>query len=102
MAKLGFADRKTAPPQNITELVGLLAVVMSAALNNEVDLENAKVALNSATRMIDAIQADTRMKAVSVAIGRTVSAGSGWSLIEMEKDANKEGPEIPEIEKKAA
>lgn len=89
MAKLGFADRKTAAPQNIQELVGLLATVMSAALNNEVDLENAKVALNSATRMIDAIQADTRMKAVAVGIGRQVTAGSGWALIEMEKDATK-------------
>ena len=89
MPKLGFQERKTTAPQNLPELVNLLGEMMSAALNNEVDLDNARVALNAATRMIDAIQADTRMKALAIATQRTIgtSSGGNWPLLEIEKDA---------------
>jgi hypothetical protein len=49
-AKLGFADRKTTAPTDIPSLLKLLAEVMSASINNEIDLDNARTALNAATR----------------------------------------------------
>jgi len=86
MAKLGFQDRKTKAPENLSELVGLLGEIMSASLNNEVDLDNARIALNAATRMVDAIQADTRMKALAIATQRTIGTAHGaWPTLEVEK-----------------
>jgi hypothetical protein len=58
---------------------------MSAAINNEVELDNARLALNASTRIIEALQADTRMKAVAAASGRQLSQG-GWAMIEDKRD----------------
>lgn len=58
---------------------------MAAAINNEVNLENAKVAINSATRIVDVWQADTRMKAIAIAAGRQLTHTGGWQTIEIEK-----------------
>lgn len=68
----------------------MLSVLMSAAINNEVDLDNARVALQASTRIIDAIQADTRMKAVAAATGRQLSNGNGWTMIEDERAVSGE------------
>lgn len=84
MAKLGFMDRKTVAPTSPQELMALLSEVMSAALNNEVDLENAKVALNASTRIVEVWQADTRMKALAIASGRQITKVDGWQTIETE------------------
>lgn len=95
MPKLGFGERKTVAPKDLPGLVALLAELMSAAINNEVDLENARVALNAATRMVDAIQADTRMKAIAMAANRTVSAAANeWPSITMERPT--EAPTLPQ------
>jgi hypothetical protein len=83
--KFGFGDRKTVAPKSPQELMSLLSDVMSAALNNEVDLDNARVALNAATRIVEVWQADTRMKALAIAANRSVIEVSGWQTIETEK-----------------
>lgn len=93
MPHLGFGERKTTAPKSLPELVGLLGQIMSATINNEVDLENVRVALNAATRMIDAVQADTRMKAVAIAAQRTISNADGWAMIDAEPKAIGASPD---------
>ena len=80
--KLGFGDRKTAAPATPQELIGFLSEIMSAAINNEVDLENARIALNASTRIVEVWQADTRMKALAIASGRLIDKSNGWSLVD--------------------
>lgn len=89
--KLGFGDRKTTAPKGPEDVIELLGQIMSAALNNEVDLDNANVALNAATRIHDLMQADTRMKALAIATQRTISpskATGGWPLLLNENTAD--------------
>ena len=82
--KLGFGDRKTSAPQSPQELMQLLSEVMSAALNNEIDIENAKLALNAATRIVEVWQADTRMKALALATNKEVIKVNGWQTVDTE------------------
>lgn len=89
--KLGFSDRKTTPPQNMQELVLFLSTLLSATVNNEVDTETARTASNIADRMIQAVQADTRMKAIAISTNRTLSQGNGFAMIELEKVAQQQG-----------
>lgn len=70
------------------EMIGLLAQIMSHALNNTLEIENAKVALNAATRIIEAQQADTRMKALAIATGRLIEKSSGWGLVSLDKPSD--------------
>jgi hypothetical protein len=80
--KLGYGDRRVVAPENATELINFLGQIMASAINNEVDIDNAKLALNAATRIVDVWQADTRMKALAIASGRLVDRSSGWGLID--------------------
>lgn len=80
--KLGFGDNKVTAPESTEEMIGLLARIMASAVNNSIDLDNARVALNAATRIIDAQQADTRMKALALAANRTINEKKGWALID--------------------
>ena len=80
--KLGFGDKKTIAPQSPQELMQLLSTVMSAALNNEVDLDNAKLALNAATRIVEVWQADTRMKALAITANRNIIKVDGWETVD--------------------
>ena len=82
--KLGFGDNKVSAPESTEDMIGLLARIMAAAVNNSVDLDNARVALNAATRIIDAQQADTRMKALAISANRQLSKNKGWELIDAE------------------
>lgn len=82
--KLGFGERKVTAPGNPQELIGLLSQLMASAVNNEVDLDNARVALNAATRIVDVWQADTRMKALAISYGKTIVNADGWQTIETE------------------
>jgi len=85
MAKLGFADKKVlSAPKNAQELMALLSTLMVAAINNEVELDNAKVALNAATRIVEVWQADTRMKALALATGKSIGKGGSWDSIDMQ------------------
>jgi hypothetical protein len=80
--KLGFGDRKTEAPTTPQELINFLSQIMSSAINNDVDLENARIALNASTRIVEVWQADTRMKALAIASGRLIDKSKGWSLID--------------------
>lgn len=91
--KLGFGDRKTTAPTTPQELIGFLSSIMSAAINNEVDLENARIALNASTRIVEVWQADTRMKALAIASGRMIDKANGWSLVD-------ESPALIEVQPK--
>lgn len=79
-------ERKVSAPQNPEQLIGLLAEIMAASVNNEVDIDNAKLELNAATRIVEVWQADTRMKAIAISAQRTIGKSAGFGLIEMEKD----------------
>ena len=85
--KLGFSDRKTSAPQNMPEMVLFLSTLLSATINNEVDLDTAKTASNIADRMIQALQADTRMKMAAIATSRALTSVGGFQMLEMEKEA---------------
>lgn len=86
MNKLGFGDNKTVAPTDPAGHIAFLAKLMSAAINNEVDLDAARVALTASTRIIEVIQADTRMKAVAIAT-RSQLSGEGWKLIDENRPA---------------
>ena len=88
---LGFGDNKVVAPRSMEEMIALLAQIMAHAVNNTVELENAKLALNAATRIIEATQADTRMKALAIAANRQIDSQVGkWSLLTTdEKEINK-------------
>lgn len=81
---LGFGDNKVTAPKNAEEVIALCAQIMAHALNNTVELENARVALNAVTRMVEMQQADTRMKALAITAGRTIDKAAGWPLISNE------------------
>ena len=85
MARLGYHDNKVTAPKNAQQLIEMLSVIMASAINNEVDLENAKVAINAATRIVDVWQADTRMKAIAIASNKQIANTSGWSTIHVEE-----------------
>lgn len=86
--KLGFGDNKVSTPTSNEEVVQLLAKIMASAINNTVELENAKVALNAATRIVEVQQADTRMKALAIASGRVIEKQNGWALVALENKVN--------------
>ena len=94
--KLGFSDRKTEAPKDMPELIGFLSTLLSATVNSEVDLETAKTASNIADRIIQAVQADTRMKVAAITMQRNISPGSktnGYNLIDTEpKQIGKQPP----------
>lgn len=87
--KLGFGDNKVQTPESTEDVINLLAQIMAHAINNTIELENAKIALNAATRIIETQQADTRMKALAIQTGRAISKVGGWALVNAEpKDIN--------------
>lgn len=81
MLKLGFGERRVEAPQNAEQLMGLLSSIIAAAVNNEVDLENAKVALNATTRLVEVWQADTRMKSVALKFNKTLENAKVWQML---------------------
>jgi hypothetical protein len=96
MNKLGFGNNKVAVPESTEDVIGLLAQIMASAINNSVDIDNAKLALNAATRIIEAQQADTRMKALAIASNRMIAKTKGWALVDA---SPKDITEVKEEEK---
>ena len=80
--KLGYDKRRVQAPTNPQELCKLLATMMAAAINHEVEHDDVKLALNAATRIVEVMQADTRMKAIAHATKGVVSESKGWAGIE--------------------
>lgn len=82
--KLGFAENKTKPPKDMAELLNFLSNLLSATVNHEVDIEVAKTASNITDRIIQAIQADTRMKALAIASAHKLSDTGGFATISLD------------------
>lgn len=93
--KLGYADRRVEAPTNPQELCKLLSTMMAAAINHEVEVEDAKLALNAATRIVEVMQADTRMKAVAHSMKGVVTETRGWAGIEQQPAFIENGAETP-------
>lgn len=55
-------------PTTMAELRECLAIIMVGCVNNKMDADNCKVALNAATRIIESVQAETRAQALQFAI----------------------------------
>lgn len=62
----GVSEMQT--PTTMAELRECLAIIMVGCVNNKMDVDNCKVALNAATRIIESVQAETRAQALQFAI----------------------------------
>ena len=80
--KLGLKDTKVTAPKNPQELCNLLSNLMAATINYDVDTENVRIALNAATRLVEVMQADTRMKVAAHMTGSMISNKNGWASLE--------------------
>jgi hypothetical protein len=80
--KLGLKDTKVTAPKNPQELCNFLSNLMAATINYDVDVDNVKIALNAATRLVEVMQADTRMKVAAHMTGSIVSDKKGWNSLE--------------------
>jgi hypothetical protein len=54
-------------PKNVHELTEALSYIMAGAINGDVKESEARIALNAATRIIEAVQAETRVRALAFA-----------------------------------
>jgi hypothetical protein len=52
-------------PKTIPELTEALAAIMAGAINGDVKEGDARIALNAATRIIEVVQAETRIRALA-------------------------------------
>jgi len=55
------------PPKTMHELTDALANIMAGAINGDVKESEARIALNAATRIVEAVQAETRVRALAFA-----------------------------------
>lgn len=60
-------------PKTMSDLRGALADIMSGAINGSVGLDQGKLALNAATRIIESVQAETRARALAFATHQTIN-----------------------------
>lgn len=61
-------------PKTIPELTEALANIMAGAINGDVKESEARIALNAATRIVEAVQAETRVRALAFATKQTLPA----------------------------
>ena len=61
------------PPKTMPELREALAYIMSGAINGDVKLDEGRLALNAATRIIESVQAETRARALAFATRHTIA-----------------------------
>lgn len=54
-------------PRTMPQLREALGTIMAGAANGQIDQDNARVALNAATRIIESVQAETRVRALAFA-----------------------------------
>ena len=59
-------------PKTIPEMREGLAYIFAGALNGDVKMEEGRLALNAATRIIESMQAETRARALAYASGLTI------------------------------
>lgn len=55
------------PPKTMHELTNALAHIMAGAINGDVKESEGRLALNAATRIVEAVQAETRVRALAFA-----------------------------------
>lgn len=60
------------PPKTLPELTEALSFIMAGAINGDVKESEARIALNAATRIIEAVQAETRVRALAFATKQTL------------------------------
>ena len=80
--KLGLKETKVSAPKNPQQLCNLLSELMAATINYDVDVDNVRIALNAATRLVEVMQADTRMKVAAHMTGGIISNKEGWASLE--------------------
>jgi hypothetical protein len=61
-------------PKNLPELTEALAYIMAGAINGDVKESEGRLALNAATRLIECVQAETRIRALAFATKATIPA----------------------------
>lgn len=59
-------------PKTLHELTEALSYIMAGAINGDVKESEARIALNAATRIIEAVQAETRVRALAFATKQTL------------------------------
>lgn len=61
-------------PKTMPELRDALAHIMAGAINGDVKLDEGRLALNAATRIIESVQAETRARALAFATNQMIPA----------------------------
>jgi hypothetical protein len=61
-------------PKTMPELREALAYIMAGSINGDVKLDEGRLALNAATRIIESVQAETRARALAFATHQTIDA----------------------------
>lgn len=59
-------------PKTMPELRDALAHIMAGAINGDVRLDEGRMALNAATRIIESVQAETRARALAFATQQSI------------------------------
>jgi len=59
-------------PKTMPELRDALAHIMAGAINGDVKMDEGRLALNAATRIIESVQAETRARALAYATSQTI------------------------------
>lgn len=60
-------------PKTMPELRDALAHIMAGAINGDVKMDEGRLALNAATRIIESVQAETRARALAFATKQTIA-----------------------------
>ena len=60
-------------PKNMPELREALGFIMAGAINGDVKVDEGRMALNAATRIIESLQAETRARALAFATKQVIS-----------------------------
>lgn len=60
-------------PKTMPELREALAYIMAGAVNGDVKMDEGRLALNAATRIIESVQAETRARALAFATKQVIN-----------------------------
>lgn len=60
-------------PKTMPELRDALAHIMAGAINGDVKMDEGRLALNAATRIIESVQAETRARALAAATNTVIA-----------------------------
>lgn len=60
-------------PKTMSELREALGYIMAGAINGDIKQDEGRMALNAATRIIEAVQAETRARALAFATNQVIA-----------------------------